>query len=146
MDQQRRRFRNFLKYSKLHRSYYFYVFIGGLLSATVFGMLMMVHLLQIQQAVNEAGLKTETVIGVYDKLYIAALLFFGSFIVYTLLATAIVIYLEGRVGGSSFAILEVIEKYRAGDLEHSRNLRLNDELQPVMDALKALAKDLREKK
>jgi signal transduction histidine kinase len=74
------------------------------------------------------------------------MLFFFSFLVYTIIATILIMYLEGRVGGAMIAIVDVLEQYRQGNYTHGRELRDGDELQPIMDAVKALGSSLHEKK
>lgn len=142
----RRSYENFFKYGKLRKRYYLYMLVGGLGIASVFGGMMLSHLREIQTAVGQAGLASEPVLAVSDQLFSTAMLFFFSFLVYTVIATVLIMYLEGRVGGASIAIIDVLEQYKHGNYTHGRELRVGDELQPIMDAVKSLGKSLHEKK
>lgn len=141
----RRKSGNLLKVAKLQRRYYLYMLIGGLVLCNVFGALMLNHLRQIQTAVGQAGLVSEPVLAIYDHLFNAAMLFFFAFISYTIVTTFVVLYLEGRVGGATIAIVDVLEKYRDGNFTYDRKLRDGDELEPIMNAVKSLGESLQKK-
>ena len=141
----RRSIDNFFKYGKLRKRYYLYVFIAGLLSASFFGGLLLSSLRDIQTAVVQTGVSSGSVMSIYDRLFETAMFFFFSFLLFTIMATAIVMYLEGRIGGASVALIDVIEQFKLGNYSHSRELRAGDELQAVMDQLKELGSKLKDK-
>jgi nitrogen fixation/metabolism regulation signal transduction histidine kinase len=55
------------------------------------------------------------------------------------------IYISHRYAGPGVAILNYIERIKAGDLESDRELRKNDEFQAIMKALNGLAENLKNK-
>ena len=52
------------------------------------------------------------------------------------------IYISHRIAGPMYAILKYIQSLREKNYSDTRNLRPNDELRPIMDALHELAHDL----
>jgi len=145
MAENRRGSGNVFKVAKLRRRYYLFMLVGGLILSVVFGTLMLDRLREIQTAVGQAGLASEPVLAIYDHLFFTAMLFFFTFIGYTAVTTVLVLYLEGRIGGASVAILDVLEKYKEGDYTYDRKLRDGDELAPIMDSIKALGASLQKK-
>ena len=57
-----------------------------------------------------------------------------------------IIVLSHRVGGPSVAIIAFINELKKGNYDFHRNLRINDELVPIMTELKELAEILKQKR
>jgi hypothetical protein len=142
----RRRVKNFFRYGKLRRKYWLSMLIGGLFMAFILGGTMMENLLAIQREAQDVGIAGERILDVYDHLTSTAESFFFCFIAYTLIATFLIRYLEGRIGNASIAIVDVLEQYKTGNYRHTRELRDGDELEPIMQAVRELGEALREKK
>jgi hypothetical protein len=120
--------------------------IGGLFLSLILGSMLLKNLWDIQQAAQDLGIASEPILNVYDHLYSTAESFFFCFVAYTLIATVLIRYLEGRVGNASIAIIDVLEQYKNGNYKHTRQLRDGDELEPIMSAVLSLGESLREKK
>ena len=142
----RRKAANFFKYGKLRKRYYLTMLIGGLFLSFILGGMILENLLAVQGALHNAGLASEPVLDIYDQLYSTAQAFFFCFVAYTLIATVLIRYLEGRVGNASIAIIDVLEQYKNGNYKHTRELRDGDELEPIMEAVRNLGNSLRESK
>jgi len=140
----RRKYANFFRYGKLRRRYYMTMLIGGLFLSFILGGMILQDLIGIQRALQNVGLASEPVLDIYDQLYATAESFFFCFVAYTLIATFLIRYLEGRVGNASIAIIDVLEQYKSGNYKHTRELRDGDELEPIMEAVRTLGDSLRE--
>jgi hypothetical protein len=87
----------------------------------------------------------DVLLPIYDLLNRAALLFFAGLLTYTFFAIFFLVTIEQKVGGATVALLAYIEQLRAGNLDYKRKLREGDEFKSVMEALHALAKEMKDK-
>jgi methyl-accepting chemotaxis protein len=141
----RRTYGNFFRYGRLRRRYWLSMLIGGLVMAFILGGTLMQNLLAIQTEAQNVGIAGEPIMNIYDQLAATAESFFFCFIAYTLVATFLIRYLEGRVGNASIAIIDVLEQYKNGNFKHTRELRDGDELEAIMQAVRELGESLRNK-
>lgn len=141
-----RKFNNYVKNARLSKRYYFYAFVGSLIFVGGFEVYAIQALRQIGQQLTAIPDAQVGVLGpIYQELIKASLLFFGSFLVYSILAIIFVMFIEQKVGGPTVAILRFIEELKAGNYDYRRKLRNGDELKNIMDALHGLAVNLKEK-
>ena len=122
----------------------YFVFGGVAAIGTVIGFVYM-RLADIDQILNSSEAMT---VGGHIPVYDAftdvttiAILGLALFVIY---ACVIAIILSHRVAGPMTALIDCIEQIKQGKYDFDRQLRKKDELHPVHDALRDLARSLKD--
>ncbi|HKI73908.1 MAG TPA: hypothetical protein VJ998_04665 [Pseudomonadales bacterium] len=68
-----------------------------------------------------------------------------GFVAYIILSSLFALIISHKIAGPVVAIRAFIEQLKMGNYDYKRNLRPNDELNEIMDALKELAPLLKER-
>jgi signal transduction histidine kinase len=122
-----------------------YMFVGGLILCAV-GLVVLQITSGVEDLMNNNPIVDFRVQGQINDLMLqcvqASLLGFGIFILFSFVFALVVSY---RIAGPQVAISAYIEALKQGDYDYQRNLRPRDELNDIMDGLKALAPILKER-
>ena len=116
-----------------------YMFVGGLILCAV-GLAVLQITSGVEDLMNNNPIMDFRVQGQINDLMLqcvqASLLGFGIYILFSFVFALVVSH---RIAGPQVAIGAYIEALKQGDYDYQRNLRPRDELNDIMDALKALA-------
>lgn len=140
MAQQQRKISNMLVQPKFQLKLSFvYMFVGGLILSVV-GLVVLQITSSVEALMNNNPVIDFRVQGQINDLMLqcvqASLVGFCVFVLFSFVFALVVSH---RVAGPQVAIGAYIEALKQGDYDYQRNLRPNDELNDIMDALKALA-------
>ncbi|MDG1204156.1 MAG: hypothetical protein P8N51_02165 [Pseudomonadales bacterium] len=122
-----------------------YMFVGGLILCAV-GLVVLQITSGVEDLMNNNPIVDFRVQGQINDLMLqcvqTSLLGFGIFILFSFVFALVVSH---RIAGPQVAISAYIEALKQGDYDYHRNLRPRDELNDIMDGLKALAPILKER-
>lgn len=123
----------------------YYVVVGGLILAAV-GAIVMAQLDEVNRLMNSGmSLTFQSQIQVNELMLDSLQYAFVGFLFFILFSFGFALLTSHRIAGPQVAIKHVLADMKAGNYEPKRNLRPNDELQEVMQAVKELAVTLKEK-
>lgn len=122
-----------------------YFVIGGIAAiGAVIGFVYM-RLMDIDRLLNSAqAMSVGGHIPVYDAFTDVTTIAIVGLTLFVIYACVIAILLSHRVAGPMTALIECIDQIKAGNYEFDRQLRKHDELQPLHDALRDLARSLKD--
>lgn len=84
-------------------------------------------------------------IPVYHAFSDITMIALGGFVAFVLFTCALALLINHRVAGPMIAIVDHLEALRQGNYDYTRELRHRDELQPIHDAVKDLARTLQDR-
>ncbi len=145
MAKSQRKAQNYFKAAGTTIKYSLYLFGAGVLFLSI----LMVYIAMILQDVNALTAsmpESPLSLMLQEKIVTVAAIFFVSFLIFLGSAIAYLVILGQRFGGPMTGILIMIDEMIEGNYEAKRALRKNDELGPIADRLKVLAKTLRDKR
>lgn len=146
MSRKQRKLKNLLVTPKFQLKMSLYYMITGLL---FFGVVMGIawHKLErVRRLMNDnpvMNFHIQTQIN--DLMYQIIQFTMAGFVVYIIASTLFALITSHRIAGPVIAITAYIEQLKQGNYDYQRNLRPNDELNEIMDALKELAPVLKER-
>lgn len=122
----------------------FYVVVGGVILAGV-GFVVMTQMDEVNRLMNSGALTFQTQSRV-NELMVGSLQYaFLGFAVFIVFSFGFALITSHRIAGPQVAIKAVINDIKQGVYDSKRELRPNDELQEVMQAVKELATVLKER-
>ncbi|OFZ20378.1 MAG: hypothetical protein A2Z20_07890 [Bdellovibrionales bacterium RBG_16_40_8] len=146
MNSNKREFKNFLIDKKLQGRMTFYF---TALSLSIVGLMMVImnsHINQLRMLISDiANLSIPMQIAIEERFTQLISTALGFLLISIVLAIVYSIVISHRIAGPMYAILQYIEKLKAGNYDDERNLRPRDELAPIMDSLHDLSKNLKNK-
>lgn len=146
MSRKQRKLKNLLVTPKFQLKLSLYYVVSGLI---FFGAIVVVayqKLMKVRQLMNDNPVMNFHVQTQVNDLMFQILQFtFLGFVAYIIFSSLFAVVISHRIAGPVVAINAYIEQLKLGNYDYKRNLRPNDELTEVMDALHELAPVLKER-
>ena len=144
-EQNRRSLSNVLVRPRYSVKFLTYFVFGGVFAiGGVVGFVYM-RLMDIDQILNSSeAMGVGGHIPVYDAFTDVTTIAIAGLALFVIYACVIAIILSHRVAGPMTALIDHIEQLKRGNYDYERQLRKNDELHPLHDALRSLARSLKE--
>ncbi len=142
-EKDRRRLKNFFLKPKYQLKYVNWLISGAFV--TLVGTVGFIHyrLNKIDHLLNaDADTPLANQIPVYHAFSDITMIALAGFVTFVLFACALVLLINHRVSGPMIAIVAQIDQLRQGNYKYERKLRNKDELLPIYDAVKDLARTL----
>ncbi|MDG2278718.1 MAG: hypothetical protein P8L31_12220 [Pseudomonadales bacterium] len=144
-DENLRRLSNILVRPKYTVNFVGYFIGGGLLTIAIVIGATYLHLLDIDQLLNSTqAMGVGGHIPIYDAFTNITTIAIAGLAFFVIYSCVIAIILGHRVAGPITALVDCIEQIKRGNFTYERNLRNNDELGPIHDAIRDLARSLKQ--
>ena len=144
-DGNRRQLSNMFVRPKYPVKFVNYFIAGGLTTIGVVIGFVYMRLMDIDQVLNSAdAMGVGGHIPVYDAFTDVTTIAIAGLACFVIYACVIALIIGHRVAGPMTALIDCIEQIKRGNFTYERDLRKNDELRPVHDAIRDLARALKE--
>lgn len=140
-----RHLKNLLVRPRYNIEFVKYFILGGLATTfTVIGFIYL-RLLDIDKALNSSdAMSVGGHIPVYDAFTDITTIAIAGLTFFVVYACVIALMIEHRVAGPMAVLVDSLEQIKRGNFNHQRELRKHDQLHPIQDAIRDLARALKD--
>lgn len=141
---ERRKAKNFLQKPQFQLKYTNWYITGAFIIMATTVTMIHYRLKQIDGLLNaEETMGMGGHVPIYDAFTDITTFALAGFVIFVIYACSLAIVINHRIAGPSIALVACIEQMRNGNYDYNRDLRKNDELQHIHDALRDLNSSLR---
>lgn len=142
----RRHISNILVRPKYSVRFIHFFLVGGLATIGIVIGFVYMRLMDIDDLLNSAqAMGVGGHIPVYDAFTDVTTIAIAGLTLFVIYSCVIAILLSHRVAGPMTALIDCIDQIKKGNYRYERDLRRGDELRPIHDAIRDLARALKEK-